>query len=161
MGGRLQPEGRGPPSHTIGILADPAFATDDQRIRRLPSTAPQGETIVSSDTSSLAKVVQRSAKETGARRNGDRLVRLTGTRKEAEGILALVADTGAARVVVSLWGVSDQATADLMVRFYRGILKEGKRPAEALRAAQLELWNSDKWKAPYYWAAFVMYGEWR
>src|SRR5215211_1766574 len=38
---------------------------------------------------------------------------------------------------LSLWSVSEMGTAELMVRFYREMLKEGKRPAEALRAAQV------------------------
>ena len=46
---------------------------------------------------------------------------------------------GTPRVVVSLWTVSDQGTTDLMVRFYQGTLKDGMRPAAALRAAQIPL----------------------
>src|SRR5262249_61528236 len=48
-----------------------------------------------------------------------------------------------------------------MTRFYRGMLKEGLRPAAALRAAQVSLWKEDQWRAPYYWAAFELQGEWR
>jgi CHAT domain-containing protein len=68
---------------------------------------------------------------------------------------------GAARVVVSLWAVSDRGTSELMARFYRNLLNKGERPAEALRAAQLELWRGSRWQAPYYWAPFVLQGEWR
>ena len=68
---------------------------------------------------------------------------------------------GAPRVVVSLWNVSDQATADLMKQFYEAMLKQGMRPAAALRAAQVALWKQQKWHAPYYWAAFGLQGEWR
>ena len=38
---------------------------------------------------------------------------------------------------------------------------EGKQPAAALRAAQLELRKQKRWESPYYWAAFVQHGEWR
>jgi CHAT domain-containing protein len=68
---------------------------------------------------------------------------------------------GAARVVVSLWSVNDRATAELMERFYQAMLKSGQRPAAALRAAQVEMWKDRRWRAPYYWAAFGLQGEWR
>jgi CHAT domain-containing protein len=68
---------------------------------------------------------------------------------------------GAARVIVSLWSVDDEATSELMVYLYKGILKKGMRPAEALRAAQIKMWEQTKWQAPYYWASFVLQGEWK
>jgi CHAT domain-containing protein len=90
----------------------------------------------------------------------------TGLGKEVkgEGLVGLTRGfmyAGAPRVVVSLWGVNDQATSELMVRFYRGMLKERLRPAAALRAAQIEMWKTKRWSAPFYWAAFVQQGEWR
>jgi CHAT domain-containing protein/Tfp pilus assembly protein PilF len=91
----------------------------------------------------------------------------TGLGKEikGEGMLGLTRGfmyAGAARVAVSLWDVSDQSTAELMARFYRGML--GKRrlsPAAALREAQVAMWKSAGGRAPYYWAAFVLQGEYR
>jgi CHAT domain-containing protein/tetratricopeptide (TPR) repeat protein len=68
---------------------------------------------------------------------------------------------GAPRVVVSLWNVSDKATAHLMELFYRGMLKRGLRPAAALREAQIGMLHSSDWRSPYYWAGFVLQGEWR
>jgi CHAT domain-containing protein len=68
---------------------------------------------------------------------------------------------GAPRVLVSLWNVSDKGTAQLMERFYRSFLLRGLRPCAALRAAQLEMLQDVGWKAPYYWAGFVLQGEWR
>jgi tetratricopeptide (TPR) repeat protein/CHAT domain-containing protein len=68
---------------------------------------------------------------------------------------------GAARVVVSLWSVNDRATAELMTKFYQKMLKAGQSPAAALRAAQVEMWKQKQWQAPYYWAAFVLQGEWK
>ena len=90
----------------------------------------------------------------------------TGLGKEVrgEGLIGLTRGfmyAGAARVVVSLWSVDDEATAKLMVSFYRSLLKDGKRPAEALRAAQIEMLKSGRWQAPHYWAAFVLQGELR
>jgi CHAT domain-containing protein len=89
----------------------------------------------------------------------------TGLGKEikGEGLIGLTRGfmyAGAARVMVSLWDVSDEASAKLMVEFYKGTLgKERLRPAAALRAAQIALWKQERWRAPYYWAAFVMQGE--
>ena len=90
----------------------------------------------------------------------------TGIGKEikGEGMEALTRgfmNAGAARVVVSLWSVNDKATSELMTRFYQKMLKEGARPAAALRAAQVEMWKQKAWQAPYYWAAFVLQGEWK
>jgi CHAT domain-containing protein len=66
---------------------------------------------------------------------------------------------GAPRVVASIWKVDDAASAEISKRFYRGILKEGLRPAAALQAAQLEMSRHKLWKSPYYWAGFVLQGE--
>lgn len=68
---------------------------------------------------------------------------------------------GAAQVLVSLWQVDDEATAELMARFYRALLVERLRPAAALRAAQRSIREEPGWEAPYYWAGFVLQGEWR
>jgi tetratricopeptide (TPR) repeat protein len=90
----------------------------------------------------------------------------TGLGKEikGEGLIGLTRGfmyAGAERVVASLWQVDDLATAELMKRFYRGMLKDGMRPAAALRAAQLEMMKQKRWGAPYFWAAFVLQGEWK
>jgi len=68
---------------------------------------------------------------------------------------------GATRVVASLWKVQDDATAELMKYFYQGMLGKRMRPAAALRAAQVEMSKQKQWKAPYYWAAFVLQGQWK
>jgi CHAT domain-containing protein len=70
---------------------------------------------------------------------------------------------GASRVVVSLWNVEDDATTELMTAFYRGIFEHGLPPAAALRRAQLAMLRhpDERLRAPYYWAAFVLQGEWR
>jgi CHAT domain-containing protein len=68
---------------------------------------------------------------------------------------------GVPRVVASLWKVDDLATAELMKRFYRGVLAGGLTPAAALRAAQRELAADRRWRSPYFWAPFVLQGDWR
>ena len=89
----------------------------------------------------------------------------TGLGKEVrgEGIEGLTRGfmyAGARRVVVSLWNVNDKATASLMQHLYLGILRGKKTPTAALRAAQIEMLRSKQWQSPYYWAPFVMQGEW-
>jgi CHAT domain len=87
-----------------------------------------------------------------------------GKEIKGEGLVGLTRGfmyAGAERVVASLWQVEDQATAQLMRYFYRGMLKENLRPSAALRAAQIEMSKSSRWSSPYYWAGFVMQGEWR
>ncbi|HAJ64813.1 MAG TPA: hypothetical protein DCP31_40880 [Cyanobacteria bacterium UBA8543] len=83
---------------------------------------------------------------------------------KGEGLMGLTRGfmyAGAKRVVVSLWSVKDVATAELMHKFYQQMLRKGVNPVAALRAAQLEMWKTQAWKAPYYWAAFVVQGEWQ
>ena len=66
---------------------------------------------------------------------------------------------GAQTQVTSLWKVADDATKDLMVDYYRGLLK-GEGRSGALREVQKAMIASqDRWH-PYYWAAFVPIGNW-
>jgi CHAT domain-containing protein len=82
-------------------------------------------------------------------------------REGVDGLTRGFMYAGARRVVVSLWNVNDKATAELMARFYRGMLRENKTPAAALRTAQIEMSQQTQWRSPYYWAAFVLQGEWK
>jgi len=68
---------------------------------------------------------------------------------------------GARSVLVSLWEVDDQATAELMRLFYRGMLHDHRPPAAALRAAQTALRREPGWESPSFWAGFVLQGDWR
>jgi hypothetical protein len=68
---------------------------------------------------------------------------------------------GSPQVIASLWKVDDEATTELMKKFFEGVLKDSQRPAEALRAAQMWMLKQTRWKAPYYWAGFVLQGEWK
>jgi CHAT domain-containing protein len=63
--------------------------------------------------------------------------------------------------VASLWQVNDVATAELMKKLYTGMLQRGLSPSAALRAAQLEIRNDPRWQSPYYWAGFVLQGDWK
>ncbi len=86
-----------------------------------------------------------------------------GKEVRGEGMLGLTRGfmhAGATRVVVSLWAVSDRATAELMTRFYKSLFGRGLSASAALRDAQLSLLAEEPWSAPYYWAGFVIQGDW-
>lgn len=88
----------------------------------------------------------------------------TGLGKEVrgEGLIGLTRGfmyAGASRVMASLWKVDDEATAELMKRFYQKMLKDGMTPAAALRAAQTSMSEQRRWSNPYYWAGFILQGE--
>jgi CHAT domain-containing protein/tetratricopeptide (TPR) repeat protein len=81
---------------------------------------------------------------------------------KGEGLVGLThsfMSAGANSVVASLWKVDDRATAVLMKHFYESMLQKGMSPAAALRSAQLKLKQDPRWSAPYYWAGFVLQGE--
>ena len=68
---------------------------------------------------------------------------------------------GAPRVVASLWEVDDLSTAELMRKFYRGCVGEAPSPGRGPPAAQIELSHEPAGVRAYYWAGFVLQGEWR
>jgi len=89
-----------------------------------------------------------------------------GQEIRGEGLVGLARGfmyAGAHRVVASLWQVQDVATAPLMEDFYRGLLEEHHTPADALREAQIAMLTADDGRQafPYYWAGFVLQGDWR
>ncbi|HEX3554322.1 MAG TPA: CHAT domain-containing tetratricopeptide repeat protein [Thermoanaerobaculia bacterium] len=87
-----------------------------------------------------------------------------GRKIRGEGLVGLTQaffSAGAPRVMVSLWNVDDQATAELMSRFYRELLQRHLSPAAALKEAEVSMWRQPRWNAPSYWGGFVLQGEWR
>jgi CHAT domain-containing protein len=88
----------------------------------------------------------------------------TGLGKDVkgEGLIGLTRGfmyAGASGVVASLWKVDDEATAELMKYFYQGLFEKGLSPAAALREAQLTLRKQKRWQEPYFWAGFVIQGQ--
>jgi len=67
---------------------------------------------------------------------------------------------GAPSVVASLWSVEDESTRQLMTDFYSQ-LAQGKPRGESLASAQRKLLASKEFSHPYYWAPFVLLGDWR
>jgi CHAT domain-containing protein/Flp pilus assembly protein TadD len=166
----------------FGFAANRAFATNPQLSQYrfvhfathsiLNSTNPELSGVV------LSLVNQKGEVENGFLRLNDifnlklpaELVVLsaceTGLGKEVkgEGLVGLTRGfmyAGSPRLVVSLWKVADQGTSVFMIKFYTKMLQQGLKPAEALRAAQLEMLRDEKYSAPYYWAGFTLQGEWR
>ena len=69
---------------------------------------------------------------------------------------------GARTTLATLWTVSDESTALTMNSFYQQLKQSNinTSKAQALRQAQLELINSNRFSHPFYWAPFVMIGNW-
>jgi CHAT domain-containing protein len=68
---------------------------------------------------------------------------------------------GSASVMSTLWEVQDDSTSALVVDFFKRF-SSGKDRAAALQEAELELMRTKKdWEHPYYWAPFVLSGDWR
>jgi CHAT domain-containing protein len=87
-----------------------------------------------------------------------------GKEKRGEGVMGLTRAfmyAGAPTVGVSLWSVADKSTAELMTDFYRRLLSANEgSSAGALRGAQLAMISGKKYSAPFYWAPFVLVGDW-
>ena len=106
-------------------------------------------------------LVTYSACQTGASGGRD------ASGQEMESLSAKTQRQGAKAVMATLWKVSDQSTGKFMNRFYTQ-LAAGLNKAEALRAVQIEmlegrgrLSSSRNWEKPYFWAPFVLMGNWR
>jgi CHAT domain-containing protein len=96
------------------------------------------------------KLVVLSACETGV-----------GDVRTGEGVFGLrraFTAAGAETLVMSLWQVDDEATAQLMAEFYRRLAR-GEGRGDALRQAALTLLNDPARRHPFYWAAFIASGE--
>ena len=90
-----------------------------------------------------------------------------GKEKRGEGVMGLTRAfiyAGAPTVGVSLWSVADKSTAELMTDFYKRLLVTGTAtpvaPSAAMRDAQLAMIAGKKYSAPFYWAPFVLIGDW-
>ncbi|MCT7962937.1 CHAT domain-containing protein [Laspinema sp. D1] len=96
----------------------------------------------------------------------------TGDRQAGLGLAGVAVRSGARSTLATLWAVNDQSTAMLVTEFYRnlvgvatedGIPQSGQLPmskAQALRQSQLALLQDPKYEHPFYWAPFVLVGNW-
>jgi CHAT domain-containing protein len=67
---------------------------------------------------------------------------------------------GARSTLATLWSVRDQSTAALMAQFYRQLTLPNMTKSKALQQAQLSLLHQPQYKHPFYWAPFVLVGNW-
>jgi len=85
--------------------------------------------------------------------------------RDMESLGALVQNQGAGAVMATLWKVEDSSTASLMETFYRVRHEDKLHKAAALRKAQLKFIKRGGGRSvlahPYYWAPFVLMGDWR
>jgi CHAT domain-containing protein len=82
---------------------------------------------------------------------------------EIQGLGQALFVAGVPTALLTLWNVNDASTGELMVEFYQELMS-GQAKAESLAEAQLALLRGDyslAYRHPYYWAPFVMYGDWR
>jgi CHAT domain-containing protein len=83
----------------------------------------------------------------------------SGDDRAALGLAGVALKAGARSAVASLWYISDQASGELIIDFYRE-LKTGRSKAQALQAAQRALIASGRYAHPAYWAPFLLIGNW-
>ena len=84
----------------------------------------------------------------------------TGDKRAALGLAGLAVRSGARSTLATLWSVNDESTAQLMVEFYRQLTQSQVSKAQALRQAQLTLLRQPNYQHPFYWAPFVLVGNW-
>jgi CHAT domain-containing protein len=80
---------------------------------------------------------------------------------EIEGFGVIAQQQGAKAVLATLWNVADQSTATLMGDMYRRRAQVGLSKIEALRQAQVALASNPRTSHPFYWAPFVLMGNWK
>jgi CHAT domain-containing protein len=100
-----------------------------------------------------ADLVTLSACETGL-----------GKQMKGEGIIGLSRAflyAGAKNLIVSLWSVADESTANFMIDFYEKTAQNNAQKgfSESLQTAKKNMIQHEKYSAPYYWAAFILIGN--
>jgi CHAT domain-containing protein len=84
----------------------------------------------------------------------------TGDKRATLGLAGLAVRSGARSTLATLWSVEDRSTARLMTEFYRELTQTEVSKAEALRQAQLTLLKKSNYQHPFYWAPFILIGNW-
>ena len=82
------------------------------------------------------------------------------TGREQVGLAEAFFMAGARSILANVWDAEDAATAILMGRFYRNLLRGGEYPVAALRSAQLEMMLDSQWHQPRFWAGYELEGDW-
>ena len=78
------------------------------------------------------------------------------------GIAGVAIQSGARSTLATLWGVADDTTSQVMIDFYNNLINKKMSKAEAIRKAQANLFQKNsRYRHPYYWAPFVLVGNWQ
>jgi CHAT domain-containing protein len=83
-----------------------------------------------------------------------------GDTRAVLGLAGFAVKSGARSTLATLWSVRDQSTAALMAQFYRQLTLPNMTKSKALQQAQLSLLHQPQYKHPFYWAPFVLVGNW-
>jgi CHAT domain-containing protein len=83
-----------------------------------------------------------------------------GDNEAALGLAGVAIQAGARSTVASLWALNDASTAELMGQFYQELTKPNITKSQALRNAQLTLLKQEEYNIPYFWAPYVLIGNW-
>jgi CHAT domain-containing protein len=83
-----------------------------------------------------------------------------GDNRAALGIAGVAVRAGARSTLATLWSVNDAATSALMGQFYQELAKPSVTKAEAIRRAQQSILKNPDWQHPYYWAPYILVGNW-
>jgi CHAT domain-containing protein len=83
-----------------------------------------------------------------------------GDNRAILGLAGVAVRSGARSTLGTLWAVQDESTAKFMVEFYKQLSKPGIFKAQALRNTQLEFLKNQDYSHPFYWASFVLIGNW-
>ncbi len=85
----------------------------------------------------------------------------SGDNRATLGLAGVAIRARAKSTIASLWSVSDEATQELMISLYQNLATKKLGKSESLRQAQQTLMNNPKYRSPYYWAPFVLIGNWQ
>lgn len=80
---------------------------------------------------------------------------------EFESFATMAQKQGAKSVIGTMWSVADHSTSKFMTEFYRSYELKNQDKAVALQNSQIYLLNSKKYSHPFYWASFILFGNWK
>jgi len=140
------------------------------------SSNPEKNFIITGDGKSIS-INELSALLKQAEKNLELLVlsaceTASGDERAVLGLAGVAVRSGARSTLATLWPVGDASTAEVMGKFYQDLKKPGEKKLDALRLAQLSLIEALKTKPPfeemralpphpYYWASYVLVGNWQ
>ncbi len=83
-----------------------------------------------------------------------------GDNRAALGMAGLALRAGARSTLATLWAVNDASTVEFITDFYQALWQPHTAKAAAVRVAQLNMLRSPQFKHPYFWAPFILVGNW-